>query len=241
MKIKNWSTPLIIATIIISVVRYAAAFAASDIGQITGTFSEIVTIALTITGFGMGLLDTAGGGLLFNGWSRVFPKAGQKWTFRFWVLTFCVFSLVISGMVILVPFTVSRVAHESILETLGGKLDGWIWLWSGMVNFIPYVIIAGVFTGNKMVTSLEEGKDDEKVARKSQPEQEQVTETFPKDWRRLRPMLNETDILNLANMIGEQVRNYSKKYNVDERTVINWRKYAREEMPDWVQHASETK
>lgn len=240
MNLKDWAGKLIWATILVTVVRYSAAFAASDTGQITGVWSEVVTGALTLTGIGMGLLDTLGGGLLFNGWSKVFPRAGQHWSLRFVVLTFCVFSLIISGMIILVPFTMSRLAHESILETLGGKTDTWAWVWSSMVNFIPYVIVMGVFTGNKMVTSLEDGKDSGKLPER-QPEQEKVSETFPKDWRKLRPMLNETDILNLANLTGGQIKEHSQKYGVDERTIINWRKYAREERPDYIQYASETK
>src|SRR5512146_333367 len=98
MEIKVWSNRLIAATILIGVVRYAAAFAASDVGKITGAWSSILTIFLSITGIGMGILDTVGGGLLFNGWSRVFPKVGQSWSLRFKVLTLCVFGLLISGL-----------------------------------------------------------------------------------------------------------------------------------------------
>lgn len=102
------------------------------------------------------------------------------------------------------------------------------------------LIIAVRHQHNEALHPVTYEQDSEKIPEK-QPEQEQVTETFPKDWRKLRPILNETDILNLANMTGEQIRSYSKKYNVDERTVINWRKYAREERPDYIQYASETK
>ena len=156
MNLKNWASRLIWATSLISVVRYAAAFAASDVGEISGVWSNVLTFFLSLTGIGMGILDTIGGGLLFNGWSRVFPKVGSSWSLRFRVLTICVFTLLISGLYILVPFTMSRLSHESVLTALGGMGSIWAWGWSLMVNLIPYVLIAGVFTGNKMVSSLEE-------------------------------------------------------------------------------------
>lgn len=160
MNLKNWSERLIWATILISVVRYAAAFAASDVGEITGVWSNVLTFLLSITGVGMGFLDTAGGGLLFNGWSRVFPKHGQRWSVRFVVLTACVFGLLASGLIILVPFSMSRLSHESVLTTLGGKNSIGAWVWAGMVNLIPYLLIAGVFVGNKMVIALEDERTD---------------------------------------------------------------------------------
>ena len=150
MNLKNWSSRLIWATILISVVRYAAAFAASDVGEITGIWSNILTFLLSLTGVGMGILDTVGGGLLFNGWSRVLPKHGASGSTRFNILSVCVGTLLVSGLFILVPFTMSRLSHESVLAALGGKNSIWSWLWSFMV--------AGVFIGNKMVTSLEDGE-----------------------------------------------------------------------------------
>ncbi len=60
---------------------------------------------------------------------------------KFKILTFCVFSLIVSGMIILVPFTMSRLANESVLDALGGKFSNWAWIWAGMVNFIPYILI----------------------------------------------------------------------------------------------------
>ena len=229
MKIKDWSGRLVWATILVGVVRYAAAFAASDVGQITGIWSNILTVCLSITGIGMGILDTVGGGLLFNGWSRVFPKTGQTWSLRFKVLTLCVFGLLFSGLFILVPFTMSRISQESILDALGGKSSFWAWVWSAMVNLIPYILIAGIFTGNKMVTSLEEEnlpKNDGKVSEN----ENKSSESFPKDWRKLRPTLSSQDVANLAAMSSEQIREVSRKYGVDERTVINWRIYARKEV-----------
>ena len=229
MKLKEWADRLIWATVLISVVRYAAAFAASDVGQITGTWSNVLTFFLSLTGLGMGILDTIGGGLLFNGWSRVFPKAGSTWSLRFKVLTICVFTLLISGLFILVPFTMSRLAHESVLESLGGK-SFWSWSWSLMVNLIPYVLIAGVFTGNKMVSSLE----DEKVTGKlpeSGSGDEKVSSNLPTDWRKIRPSLSQEQVAFIANSEPKKiVEAFAKSgLTISPRTASNWRVYAMEE------------
>lgn len=229
MRVKDWSGRLVWATILVGVVRYSAAFAASDVGQITGWWSGFLTIMLSLTGIGMGILDTVGGGLLFNGWSRVFPKTGQSWSMRFKVLTFCVFGLLFSGLFILVPFTMSRISQESILVALGGSGSLWAWIWSTMVNLIPYILIAGIFTGNKMVSSLEDEKVSESYGKNDEPSTK-VSESLPKDWRKLRPTLSSQDVANLAAMSSEQIKDISRKYGVDERTVINWRMYARKEV-----------
>jgi hypothetical protein len=232
MKLKDWVDKLIWATILVTVVRYSAAFMASDMGQITGLASEVVTFFLTLTGLGMGILDTLGGGLLFNGWSRVFPRTGTAWSMKFKILTFCVFSLVLSGLVILVPFTVSRLAHESVLDTLGGKGSYWTWLWSGMVNFIPYVLIIGVFAGNKMVTDLESGNSVE--SSRNVPEQRiekvESSEKNPSDWRKVRPTMTKSDLEKLANLVPEQMRQYASSTGYTYKTISNWRMRARQEL-----------
>lgn len=231
MNIKNWSGRLIWATILVGVVRYAAAFAASDVGEIVGVWSKVLTAFLTFTGVGMGILDTVGGGLLFNGWSRVFPRTDQRWSLRFKVLTICVFTLLFSGLFILVPFTMSRISHESIIVVLGGRGSFWAWVWSTMVNLIPYVLIAGIFTGNKMVTSIEE-EGSTKVPEKVSSENGSFQESSKKspDWRKIRPQLSSPDLEKLANLTPDQMRQYASDTGFTYKTISNWRSNAREEL-----------
>lgn len=234
MKIKDWSDRLIWATVLISVVRYAAAFAASDVGKITGIWSNILTFFLALTGLGMGILDTIGGGLLFNGWSRVFPKTGTSWSLRFKVLTTCVFSLLASGLFILVPFTMSRLSQESVLTALGGMGSFWAWAWSFMVNLIPYVLIAGVFTGNKMVSSIEEENYPKTTS--NLPEiknsDEKVTSNLPANWRKLRPSLTPDQVSFIANNEPKEiVKAFAQSgFDITPRTASNWRSYAATEL-----------
>lgn len=231
MNLKIWSDRLIWATLLVSVVRYAAAFAASDVGVITGFWSDILTFLLSITGLGMGVLDTIGGGLLFNGWSRVFPKSGQSWSLRFKVLTLCVFALLLSGLFILVPFTMSRLSHESVLDALGGKSSIWSWIWSLMVNLIPYVLIAGVFTGNRIVNSL----DEEKVTGKTEETlkvTEKVSSNLPTDWRKISPTLSKEQKEFIANSEPKDIVKALAQsgFSVSARTASNWRVYAAQEL-----------
>ena len=243
MKLKDWSDRLIWATVLISIVRYAAAFAASDVGEITGIWSNILTFFLSLTGLGMGILDTVGGGLLFNGWSRVFPKTGNSWSLRFKVLTICVFALLISGLFILVPFTMSRLSHESVLTALGGRDSLWAWSWSLMVNLIPYVLIAGVFTGNKMVSSIEGEESSGKPVETSKggvegsqkvPEEMERdlerSKKVPADWRKVRQGLSHQDLINLANLVPDQMRQYSSETGYTYKTISTWRTRARAEL-----------
>lgn len=222
--------------VLISVVRYAAAFAASDLGEITGVWSNVLTFFLSLTGIGMGVLDTVGGGLLFNGWSRVLPKNGQKWSMRFIILTVCVFGLLLSGLIVLVPFSMSRLAHESVLATLGGRSSGWAWLWSTMVNLVPYILIAGVFTGNKMVVSMETEELSEAPRRKTessgspQGESSETFRNFPRDWRSLEPTLTREQTVQIANLTPVQVKQWALAVGVDPKTITNWRKSAQDKL-----------
>lgn len=224
MKTKNWAPWLVFATMIMMVVRYSAAFAASDMGQITGAGSDFVTFLTGLTGIGMGILDTIGGGFLFNGWSRVFPKNGSAWSMRFRILSLCVFALLVSGMFILVPFTMSRLAHESVLDTLGGKHSFWAWMWSAMVNLIPYVIIGGVFTGNKMVEQMETSESFRNVS----DSPSNTPSNFPQDWRKVRPTLSMDEVTNIAYANTSDIMKIFP--GLSERSARNWRTHARDEI-----------
>lgn len=55
-------------------------------------------------------------------------------------------------------------------------------------------------------------------------------ETLPKDWRKLRPTLSDQEVSNLAILNTEQVKELSQRYGVEEKTVYNWRMYAKREL-----------
>ena len=167
---KRYSNLLIWSAALIAVVRYMGAFIASDVGSITGTVSVVLSVLMGITGIGMGLLDSIGSAFLFNGWRLAMPRTGQKWSVRFRILTIFVFSLVIDGLIILIPFTVSRVLGEGMGTVLTAQGTWW---WSAAVNIAPYMLIGGVMSGNSnMVTD-----NDASVRSANEPANEQVRQS----------------------------------------------------------------
>lgn len=57
-----------------------------------------------------------------------------------------------------------------------------------------------------------------------------VSESFPKDWRKLRPILKENELRALALLSPANVKELSLKYDVTEKTIQNWRANARREL-----------
>ena len=217
----DYSTILIWSAAVVTVVRYSAAFIASDMGEITGPLSAVITVLMGLSGLGMGILDVIGGTYLFDGWRRKMPANGKAWSFSFKVLTGFVFALMATGVMILVPFTVSRVTHESMAMVL--NTEGKLTWWALLVNLAPYLLIGGVSVGNHMVNT---GNFPETYQKLSEDDQK-LTGNFPKDWRQVRKMLNHEQLIEIAGM---QSGDISYKYGVSERTATNWRTNAREEI-----------
>jgi hypothetical protein len=215
----DYSTILIWSAAVVTVVRYVAAFIASDMGEITGLLSEMITFMMGVSGLGMGILDVIGGTYLFDGWRRKMPANGKKWSFPFKVMTVLVFSLMSTGVMILVPFTVSRVTHASMADVLGvgGKLTWWAFL----VNVAPYLLIGGVAVGNQvvMVTQAESTENYRKVSETS-------ANALKVDWRQIRKQLSDDDVSWLRTARTEEI---CFRWGVDDRTARNWRKYAQKE------------
>jgi len=206
---RDYSQLLIWSAALVTVVRYSAAFVASDMGQITGDLSHWITAFMGITGLGMGILDVLGGVYLFDGWRRVMPKTGDKWSFKFRVLTLFVFGLMGAGICILVPFTVSRVSERSLFAVLGDT--GFLWLWSMFVNIIPYFLIGGVATGNKLIAENapeEKRNNSGKKSEENQPEKVRWNQVDAEDYRLI---------------AGMKTSEIMAAYGIDERVARNWR------------------
>lgn len=219
----DYSTMLIWSAAVVTVVRYAAAFIASDVGEIVGWLSEVISILMGLSGLGMGILDVFGGAYLFDGWRRTMPQSGKNWSFKFKALTIFVFSLIGTGVLILVPFTVSRVTHSSMADVLSNP-----WLlfgWSFLVNIAPYLLIGGVSVGNQIVTVS--FRDDGKVSGNFPQDDGKVSGKFPNDWRKARKLLTGDQVQALA---VDETANICYHFGVDARTARNWRKYAQVEL-----------
>jgi len=216
---RNYNELLIWSAALVTVVRYAAAFIASDMGEITGWLSDLVTVALGFSGIGMGVLDVIGGAALFQGWRHIMPKSGQPWPFRFKVLTVFVFGLIFNGIVIIVPFTVSRVLGETMKAALGGGF--WVWVWSAAVNIAPYMLIGGVSVSSNLVaTGNEQPANQPRKVTGKLPENITVTS---EDWRKV----SRNEYAFIASASTEAI---CSRFGVSDRTARNWRKNAQEKM-----------
>lgn len=225
----DYSTMLIWAAALVGVVRYAAAFLASDMGEISGTLSMVISIAMGFTGLGMGVLDTVGAAYLFDGWRRAMPKSGQPWPFRFRVLTVFVAAIFGTGLGILVPFTVARVAHQTMAMTLG---PAGIWLWGLAVNLAPVLLIGGVAVGQNVV-KVSEGAQVTGQMTGQLTGGENLSgqlsgqmQTYPADWRQARKVLTANQVRELAGMATGDI---CYKYGLTDRQARRWREHAQQE------------
>jgi hypothetical protein len=217
---QDYSTMLIWAAGLVGMIRYAAAFLASDVGQIVGATSQLITLLLGFSGFAMGILGTFGTTYLFDGWRKKMPASGQHWSSKFTVLTGFVMLAFLAELAILVPFTVSRMEHNSMSEVLGGG----VWWWSIAVNIMPMLLLGGVSVGNQIV-SVGSGNLPETFQKVSEDDKKD-TGNFPNDWRKVRKLLSNEQLAEIAKMTNGEI---AYKYGVTERTASNWRNKAQTE------------
>ncbi len=220
----DYSELLIWSAALVTVVRYAAAFIASDATEIGETLSLLITYAMGLSGLGMGVLDVIGGAYLFTGWQKKMPKNGDTWSFRFKVLTFFAVGLIVNGIFILIPFTMSRVAGVSIHHILG---DGFLLFgWSAVVNVAPYLLIGGVAIGNQVVT-VEGGQlTGQMPVEGGQKSDINPTDIKVTDWRTAKKKLTGQQIHAIAQSKTSVVM---EQYNLSDRTARRWIEAAKKE------------
>jgi hypothetical protein len=214
---RDYSGILMIGAALVVIIRYAAAFYASDVGQISGLSSEVTTFFMAVSGIGMGCLVVFGQTYAFDGWRRSLPRPGHRITTRFLLLTLVVVLLVIMDVAILVPFTVSRIRHVSISEVLGE----WDWLWSVSVNIAPALLLVGVGLGNQVVsiTQLDATQNSANGANGSPNGSREPSRTYSK--------LNASDKYFILNEKSSKV---AREYRVTQRAVQKWRKMVQDEI-----------
>jgi hypothetical protein len=213
----DYSKWLLRGAVLVVVIRYAGAFFASDVGEITGLSSEIVTIFMAISGIGMGFLVVFGQTYAYDGWRRSLPRAGQRVSSRFLLLTLVVLLMVVMDVGILVPFTVSRIRHESISSVLGE----WDWLWSVSVNIAPALLLAGLGLGHQVVsiTQTNGSQNANGGANRSANDSREPARTFSR--------LSESDKYFILN---EKSSKAAREYGVTQRAIQKWRKMIQDEI-----------
>lgn len=221
LKGRDLSSELIWAAALVGMIRYAAAFLASDVGQIMGITSEIITVLLGVSGFAMGILGTFGTTYLFDGWRKKMPASGQRWAFKFNVLTGFVVLAFVCELAILVPFTVSRMEHTTMSAILGGG----VWWWSTAVNIMPMLLLGGVSVGNQVVSVS--SQDAGNITGNLPNDDRKLTGNFPTDWRQVRKRMTEEQISRISSGKTEEI---CFEFGVTDRTARNWRKNAQKEL-----------
>lgn len=233
----DYSTLIIWASALVGMIRYAAAFLAADLGMIEGALSELVTFLLGVSGFFMGILGTLGTAYIFDGWRQKMPAAGNKWSNKFKALTVIVMLALFTEILILVPFTMSRVLHLSVADVL----DGGVWWWSTAVVVMPFLLIGGVSLGNQVVT-VESGqmsgqmsglkkKTDGKTTDESGQMSGQMSEdgmvNVPADWRKASKILT---VEQKRELVGMSTSDICYRYGLENRQARRWREKAAEEV-----------
>lgn len=218
----DYSTIIIWASALVGMIRYAAAFLSSDLGMITGDLSVLVTWMLGISGFFMGILGTFGTVYIFDGWRQKMPKTGDPWNNKFMALTLFVFLAFLAEVLILVPFTMSRVLHVSVADVL----DGGVWWWSTAVVVMPLLLIGGVSVGNQIV-SVASANVLESSPNVRGDEKER-SENVRGDWRKVRPYLSGEEVMAISRMSTADIK--AKFYLNTDKTAQNWRKKAQAEV-----------
>ncbi len=217
----DYSTLIIWASALVGMIRYAAAFLAADLGMIEGALSELVTFLLGVSGFFMGILGTLGTAYIFDGWRQKMPASGNKWSNKFKALTAIVMMALFTEILILVPFTMSRVLHISVANVL----DGGVWWWSTAVVVMPFLLIGGVSLGNQVVTV--EGGNLAESFRKVSDSASELGGKFPNDWRKVRKLLSDDEVAWIATA---KTGDISYRFGQTEKTARNWRKYGQKEV-----------
>lgn len=144
---------IIYSALIVTAARYAGAFLASDLGEVTGFLSDGITFFMVVSGIGMGVLDVIGVAYIADSWRGSLPRSGRKPGARFFILTGFLVSLMLSGVGILAPFTVARVNRVSIGIALPG---GELYFWAVLVNIAPYLIVSGVMIATSHILAVPE-------------------------------------------------------------------------------------
>jgi hypothetical protein len=150
------------------------------------------------------------------------PATGQRWNNKFIALTVLVALAFITEILILVPFTMSRVLHVSVADVLLGG----VWWWSTAVVVMPFILIGGVSVGNQIVSVAPGQMTGQMTGENGQISDKLPTVNIASDWRKARRQLSTAQIATIAKMSTTEIK---AVYGVEDRTARRWRKSAQEE------------
>lgn len=102
---------------------------------------------------------------------------------------------------------------------------------------IPGAFLVGVRTSHrellKEIKREKAEKEEEKVSRNLPQDASTGKENqqkLPKDWRKLRPTLDYESVVAISKWTAADLKKVSQEQEIEERTLINWRTYAKREV-----------
>lgn len=140
--------------------------------------------------------------------------------------------------ILVYAFYLSVVLVVNVLLDIKNGVVWWNVLAVGLFSLlsVPAAMLISVRAQHaELLQKIDTDRSERRAARSESSQKVSETyrktaETLPKDWRKLRPTLSETEVANLAALNTEQVKELSQRYGVEEKTVYNWRTYARREI-----------
>lgn len=179
------------------------------------------TAAFVVEVLGLASMRTA---VSFYEHNRRYAKSDKKAPVR---LTFGIYA-----------FYLSVVLVVNVLIDLQNGVVWWNVLAIGLFSLLS--VPAGALISiraqhTELLRELEKNRSERRQNRsenlqKDSESSPKVSGNFPKDWRTLRPTLTDVDLANLASLTTEDVKDFSRKFQVDERTVYNWKIRAKREV-----------
>lgn len=98
---------------------------------------------------------------------------------------------------------------------------------------IPGALIVAVRTGHRELLREIKKEKEQKLSENqgnSRGESGKFSQNFPKRWSELRPTLTWEQVVWWSQIDSTQVKEKAKLHQVDERSIVNWRKYALQEV-----------
>lgn len=102
---------------------------------------------------------------------------------------------------------------------------------------IPGAVIVAVRLGHReLLREIKKEKAEKEATKVTQvlpkdPSTEKENQVkLPKDWRKLRPTLTDESVLEISKWTAADLKKISQEQGIEERTLINWRTYAKREV-----------
>ena len=189
-------------------------------------YPTLTAVIMGIVVEGLGLASLV---MTFTFWShnRKYQDKNNKMPLWIPIFTYCFYLIVVLWLNVLLDYLagiqVQKVAVVALFSLLSVP--------AGLLLAVQTIHTEWNTDHSRQLSERKQSRF-EKLAAKSQEERKETEkpQNLPRDWRNLRPTLSDNQVEQFAALAAYQVRHVMEKYGVSERTVENWRNYARAEV-----------